>query len=312
MQLTLSNKKIINAKPFLKWAGGKTQLLEEIDNRLPHKIKEDGIIETYVEPFIGGGALFFYLNKKYEMKSSCLLDINPELVLGYTIIKKNSNKLIEILKEMEIEYLEKTDEDRSVFYYQVRKSFNEERVGFDYNKNNVKRIERAAQLIFLNKTCFNGLFRQNRNGDFNVPFGKYKNPTICDEYNIKEVSKALKDTTIICGDFEKSLTCIKSKSLVYLDPPYRPLSGTSNFTDYAKSGFDDNEQRRLAEFFKRMDEIGAYLILSNSDPKNTNPNDEFFDKLYSEYHIDRVLASRSINCIGTKRGQISELIITNY
>lgn len=312
MQLTLTNKKIINAKPFLKWAGGKTQLLKELDTRLPKKVIEEGVIENYVEPFVGGGAVFFYLKKKYEVKSSCLLDINPELVLGYNTIKKNSKKLIELLKDMEIDYLKKSDVERSVFYYQVRKSYNKEGKEFDFKKNDSKGVDRAAQLIFLNKTCFNGLFRQNNKGEFNVPFGKYKNPTICNEHNIIEVSKALQDTSIVCGDFEKSSRCIKKGTLVYLDPPYRPLSGTSNFTDYSMNGFSDDDQIRLAKFYEKMDKKGAYLILSNSDPKNNNSNDDFFDKLYNKYNIDRVLASRSINCIGSKRGQISELIITNY
>lgn len=312
MQLTLSNKKIINAKPFLKWAGGKTQLLEELDKRLPKHVIEDGVIENYVEPFVGGGAMFFYLKKNYDVINACLLDINPELILGYITIKKSNKKLIKTLKDMENEYLNKTENKRSTFYYQVRNFYNKDGKEFDFKRYNTKWIKRAAQLIFLNKTCYNGLFRQNSKGEFNVPFGKYKNPTICDENNIIEVSKALQDTSIICGDFEKSSRYIKKGTLVYLDPPYRPLNGTSNFTDYAKNGFSDDEQARLAEFFKRMDKKGAYLILSNSDPKNINPNDDFFDKLYNRYRIDRVLANRSINCIGSKRGQISELIITNY
>lgn len=312
MQLTLSNKKIVNAKPFLKWAGGKTQLLEELDKRLPKKLIEEGAIENYVEPFVGGGALFFYLKKKYDVKSAYLLDINPELIVSYIAIKRNNKKVIQILKDMENEYLRKTNDERSEYYYQVRRSFNKEGKEFDFKRYNAKWPDRAAKLIFLNKTCYNGLFRQNSKGEFNVPFGRYNNPTICDENNIIEVSKALENTSIMCADFEESSKYIKKGTLVYLDPPYRPLTATSSFTNYAKDGFTDDEQIRLAKFFRRMDEKGAYLILSNSDPKNENPEDQFFDELYKEYHIDRVMANRMINCQADKRGYIQELIITNY
>jgi DNA adenine methylase len=312
MQRTLNNRKITNAKPFLKWAGGKTQLLEELDKRLPKNIIEDGIIENYVEPFVGGGAMFFYLKKKYDVKNSCILDVNPELVIGYISIKKSAKKLIKILEEMEEEYLIKSDGERSIFYYQIRDSYNDEGKTFNYQKYRSCWVDRVAKLIFLNKTCFNGLFRQNSKGEFNVPFGKYKNPTICDEANIIEVSKALRDTLILCGDFEESIKNIKNGTLVYLDPPYRPLNITSSFTDYAKNGFGDGEQIRLADFFRKMDKRDAYLMLSNSDPKNINLKDDFFDNLYKGYHINRVLANRNINCIGSKRGQINELIITNY
>jgi len=312
MQLTLSNKKIVNAKPFIKWAGGKTQLLEELDKRLPKKIIENGFIENYVEPFVGGGALFFYLKNKYNIKSAYLLDINPELIVSYKAIKRNNKKIIQILKDLENEYIRMSNEDRSDFYYKIRDSFNKEGKEFDYRHYNAKWPYRAAKLIFLNKTCYNGLFRQNSKGEFNVPFGRYKNPAICDENNIIEVSKALENTSIMCADFEKSSRYIKKGTLVYLDPPYRPLNATSNFTNYSKEGFTDDEQIRLAKFFKKMDKKGAYLILSNSDPKNENPEDQFFDDLYKEYNIYRVMASRMINCQADKRGYIQELIITNY
>jgi DNA adenine methylase len=312
MQLTLSNIKMINAKPFLKWAGGKTQLLEELDKRLPRYVIEEGVIENYVEPFVGGGAMFFHLKKHYDVKNAYLFDINPELILGYIVIKRNNKNLIKILQELEKDYLSKSDSERSDFYYQIRSFYNEEVKEFDYKKYHFKWVERAAKLIFLNKTCFNGLFRQNSKGEFNVPFGKYKNPTICDKNNIVEVSKALQNTTILCDDFEKSSRYIKKGTLVYIDPPYRPLNDTSSFTDYSKHGFTDKEQARLAKFYKRMDKKGAQLILSNSDPKNENPNDCFFDELYKKYNIDRVKANRMINCQVEGRGYISELIITNY
>ena len=183
---------------------------------------------------------------------------------------------------------------------------------FDYDNYSNEWIERTSHLIFLNKTCFNGLFRQNMKGEFNVPFGRYKNPKICNEKNIIEVNKALGNTEIFCGDFSEASEYIKKESFVYLDPPYRPLNKTSNFTTYSKDGFIDEDQTKLAEFFEDMNKRGAYLMLSNSDPKNENPHDEFFDALYKDYNIERVTAKRHINCNASKRGEINELIITNY
>jgi DNA adenine methylase len=311
MQRTLNDDKIINAKPFLKWAGGKTQLLEELNKRLPTEIIEKGKIKNYVEPFVGGGAFFFYLKKNYVVKKSVLLDINPELIVGYTTIQKEPKKLVDKLSCLESEYL-KENERREKLFYDIRALFNDQGKSFDNNEYNDEWVTRTSYLIFLNKTCFNGLFRQNSKGEFNVPFGDYKNPKICDEMNIYEVNKALKNTNIILGDFYKSNRYIKKGTLVYLDPPYRPLNATSSFTGYAKNGFTDDDQVRLSEYYERNDEKGAYLILSNSDPKNENPNDDFFERLYSKYHIERVLASRMINCVAEKRGNINELIIINY
>ena len=164
----------------------------------------------------------------------------------------------------------------------------------------------------MNKTCFNGLFRQNKKGEFNVPFGKYKNPNICNADRILEANKALQNTIIYCADFSISEKFVKEKTLVYLDPPYRPITKTSSFTSYSKEDFNDEDQRRLSDYFNILDKRGAYLILSNSDPKNKNLDDNFFDDLYEDYNIERILAARAINCVGTKRGKINELIITNY
>jgi DNA adenine methylase len=311
MQITLSNRTVTNAKPFLKWAGGKTQLLDELEKRLPKKIKDEGVIENYVEPFIGGGAMFFHLYNKYEIKKSCILDINKELILGYKVIQKNPKQLINKLKKLEDEFLNKNDDERHKLYYKIRDDYNSKIDSFDFNKFSPKWVERVSYLIFLNKTCYNGLYRQNSKGEFNVPCGKYKNPTICDKENILEVNKALKNTKIICGDFSLSEKCIEEDSLVYLDPPYRPLNVTSSFTSYAKEGFTDKDQKRLASYFKKMHKKSICLILSNSDPKNENPDDNFFDKLYSKFKIERVPAKRFINCDATKRGEINELIITN-
>lgn len=300
------------AKPFLKWAGGKSQIINELEKRLPDKIKETKIINRYIEPFIGGGALFFYLKNKYFIKKAFLFDINVELIIGYKIIKNNYRELITKLKKLERTYLKYNNNQKEKLYYQIRDYYNHQRTNFNYDKFNFKWIERASYLIFLNKTCYNGLFRQNKNGEFNVPFGKYKNPSICNENNIIEVHKALQNTEIICDDFYKSRKYIIKNSLVYLDPPYRPLNATSGFTQYAKYGFNDNDQIKLANYYKGIDKKGAFIILSNSDPKNVNPDDNFFDLLYKEYHIERVLAKRFINCDAKKRGTINEIIVGNY
>ncbi|MBT1278786.1 DNA adenine methylase [Thermoanaerobacter sp. CM-CNRG TB177] len=301
-----------NAKPFLKWAGGKTQLLDELCKRLPSSLIQSGKIERYVEPFVGGGAFFFFLKRNFRVKESFLIDINKELIIGYKVIQNNVNELIDELSSMEEKYLKLSEEQRKDFYYNIRDEYNRQKDNFDYVNYNLDWVKRAAYLIFLNKTCFNGLYRLNKKGEFNVPFGKYKNPTICDADNLIEVSKALENTEVICADFEESNKYIHKNTLVYLDPPYRPLNNTSNFTSYNEDGFDDDDQRRLAQFFKEMDKRGAYLILSNSDPKNEDVDDNFFDELYAGFIIERVKAKRYINSNGNKRGDISELIIRNY
>jgi len=312
METDLYKIDICLARPFLKWAGGKAQLLGEFHKRIPQSIMGRGIIERYVEPFLGGGALFFYLKRNFQVKESFLFDINQDLVVGYRVLKNDPSHLITELSNLEDKYRDKSDEERETFFYNIRKSFNQQRADFDYEKYSNQWVERASYLIFLNKTCYNGLFRQNSKDEFNVPFGKYKNPRICDEKNIIQVNKALEDTEIIMGDFSNSEGYIKKNTLVYLDPPYRPISPSSSFTCYAKEGFDDEDQIRLSKFFHRMDKRGAYLMLSNSDPKNVDANDEFFDELYQEYFLERVPAKRSINCDASKRGEIKELIVRNY
>ncbi len=302
----------INAKPFLKWAGGKKQLLMEFDYRLPSHIKETGTIKRYVEPFVGGGAMFFFLKKHYTLDESILLDINRELVMAYQVIKNDHKNLTEMLKDIEESHLKMDEEGRKINYYKIRKEYNSEIHSADLENYSDQWIEITSNLIFMNKTCYNGLFRQNKMGEFNVPFGLYKNPRICDETNIELVNNALKDTEILCADFTVSESYINEKTFVYLDPPYRPLNKTSNFTNYSKDGFNDFDQSKLASFFKKMDNTGAYLMLSNSDPKNENSKDEFFDNLYYEYNIDRVTAKRNINRDVLGRGIVNELIVRNY
>jgi DNA adenine methylase len=305
-------KNTFNPKPFLKWAGGKTQLLKEYNKRLPKEIINSKIIDSYIEPFVGGGAFFFFLKKYYKIKKSFLLDINRELVIAYKVVQKDYEELIDQLSDIESEHLGKNAEERKKEYYKIRENYNSHVNIINYNKYNESWIERAAQLIFLNKTCYNGLFRQNKKGEFNVPYGRYNNPKICDENNIIAVNKALKTTKIFCNDFTKSLDYVEKGSLVYLDPPYRPLSNTSKFTSYAKEGFNDKDQKRLADFFEKLNKKGAFLILSNSDPKNEDLEDEFFEILYKNYVIERIPAKRHINRDKSKRGQINELIIRNY
>ncbi|SKA98293.1 DNA adenine methylase [Caloramator quimbayensis] len=298
------------AKPFLKWAGGKSQLLPKILDNLPQRLK-DGKIKKYAEPFLGGGAVFFYLSSIYNFEQIILNDINSECILTYKVIQQYVDDLIKILSEIESEYINKNDDKRQEMFYERRDMFNDEKTKIDYNNFSDMWISHAANMIFLNKTCFNGLYRQNRKGQFNVPFGKYKNPTICDIDNLKCVNKALYGVKLTCGDFEILTSFIDENTFVYMDPPYRPLNNTSNFTDYSKEPFNDESQKRLAAWFYYLDSIGASLMLSNSDPTNSDPDDDFFDKLYEDFTINRVDAIRSINSKGSGRGTIRELLILN-
>lgn len=256
--------------------------------------------------------MFFYLKNNYRVKESFLFDLNPELILAYKVIKNSYKALVDRLSIMENSHLQKSETERKNNYYRIRDLYNKQMQDFDFTEYGTESIKRVAYLIFLNKTCFNGLFRQNRFGEFNVPFGRYKNPRICDEHNLVEVNRSLQDTHIICSDFSSAAEYIDKKSFVYLDPPYRPLNKTSYFTNYSKEGFKEEDQIKLAGFFKNMDKIGAALMLSNSDPKNHDPQDDFFDSLYKDFYIDRVPAKRNINRDPTSRGEIMELIIRNY
>jgi len=299
-----TTEKTITAKPFLKWAGGKTQLLDEIERRLPREIST-GRITTYVEPFVGGGAVFFHIARNYpKIKKFYLCDINNNLVNCYKTVQSDVCNLIKSLKTLEEKFLSLNENDRRDFYLKVRKKFNMQK-----DKNNSP--ETSAELIFLNKTCFNGLYRVNSKNEFNVPFGRYKNPTICDEKNLLAVSEILQKAKISCCDFIESIKYITESTFVYLDPPYRPLNGTASFTAYSKDSFSEADQIRLAELCKEIKHIGAKFLLSNSDPKNENSADHFFEDNFRDFSICRVKASRLINCKAIGRGQINELIITN-
>lgn len=302
--------KVAQARPFLKWAGGKSQLLDQLELNYPQKLME-GKISRYVEPFVGGGAVFFELIKKYEFSEVFLNDINEDLMLCYKVIRDNSDDLIEQLHKLEKKYLSKDLEQKEVMFYEIRDLFNKEKVGFDYYNNSKKCVDLCAKLIFLNKTCFNGLYRLNRKGGYNVPFGKHKNPTICDKENLNNIRKVLQDVVLLAYDFEKLSEYINENTFVYMDPPYRPLNKTSSFNSFQKFPFNDEYQKRLAKWYSQMHNKGALLILSNSDPTNTNSEDLFFEELYKDFTIIKVRASRVINSKGTGRGLIRELLITN-
>lgn len=303
----------LKAKPFLKWAGGKNQLLDEINKRIPKEFRE-GNINNYIEPFVGGGALFFNIIQKYNLKEYYIFDMNKDLILTYNVIKNNVSELIEILNNFKSEFSILDINNRQIFYYEIREQFNNNKIKINFSEYNYDWIERAAQMIFLNKTCFNGLFRVNVDDKFNVPSGNIKKTNILDRFNLEKSSILLNKSHIYYGDFSECEHFVDNHTFVYFDPPYRPLNkkDNNNGCGYTKDKFDDKEQIRLAKFYRLLDSKGAKLMLSNSDPKNTNIEDNFFDELYSGYNIERIKARRSINHDGSKRGKINELIITNY
>ncbi|MBU0468386.1 MAG: DNA adenine methylase [Candidatus Omnitrophica bacterium] len=298
----------LQAKPFLKWAGGKGQLISQMQECLPKDLFCSGRIKNYFEPFLGGGAVFFWLASEFDFENIYLYEINSEVANCYRTIKNRINKLVSELGELEREYFSQIDEKREKFYYSRRAEYNE--LILSTAPNNT--VRKAALLLFLNKTCFNGLYRVNSKGEFNVPFGRYKNPNICNESNLFAVKEALKNAEIINGDFSKCLQYADSQSFVYFDPPYRPLSQTASFTSYCQDSFSDSEQVRLKEVFDALDKKGALVMLSNSDPKNIDPKDNYFDDLYREYEIVRLKATRMINCNASKRGEIKEILVRNY
>lgn len=296
-------KENIIAKPFLKWAGGKTQLLGEIEKIIPKDITNSDF--TYIEPFVGSGAVFFWiLNNFSNAKKAVINDINEDLINTYRIIADRPNELISILEILQNEFhaLEGNEDDKKLYYYEKRKL---------YNSRSEEKSVQAALFIFLNRTCFNGLYRVNRKNEYNVPMGGYKKPTICDKKNLLAVSNKLQKVEILCGDFEQTIKYADKSSLFYFDPPYKPLSGTSSFNSYAKDEFNDNEQIRLKDFCNKLDALNHTWILSNSDVKGKDKNDNFFDELYSDFTIRRVEAKRNINANPKKRGKLTELLITN-
>lgn len=299
-----TEKKIV-AKPFLKWAGGKGQLLNEIRNYY-HCF--EGRIDKYAEPFVGGGAVLFDVLNHYSLKEVYISDVNVELINTYCSIRDHVDELIRLLKKLQNDFIPLDTEKRKQYYLKQRERFNSLKISSTESNN----IEKAALMIFLNKTCFNGLFRVNRKGLFNVPMGAYKNPIICDENNLKAVSEKLQNVIIVCKDYKESEHFIDENTFVYFDPPYRPITHTSNFTAYTENVFDDEKQIELSTFVDRMHKKGAKIVVSNSDPKNSNKEDHFFDEIYSTHKIKRIDANRMINSNSEARGKIKELLISNF
>ena len=297
-------KRTTDAHPFVKWVGGKGQLIDVLKKNLPPYMGTQ--ITKYAEPFVGGGAFLFDLISAYEFDEIYINDNNKELINVYEVVKSNCNLLIIKLKEMETLYNNLSEEDQQAFYYKKRDEFNELVLSKESG------VVKASLFIFLNKTCFNGIYRVNKKGKFNVPFGKRKSVNICDVENLHKTSELLQNVIMKSCDYHDVLNFADSSTLVYFDPPYRPLNATSSFTSYTEDDFSDKDQIELAILFKDLASRGTKVMLSNSDPKNVNEDDNFFDDLFADYNIMRVNASRSINSVGSKRGKIKELLITNY
>ncbi|MFQ6013898.1 MAG: DNA adenine methylase [Anaerolineae bacterium] len=278
----------LQATPVVKWAGGKGQLLEQFGPLFPSHFNK------YIEPFVGGGAVFFYLRNEGLIADGVILnDLTQELMTCYEIIRDRVDELIEELRHHEVHKTEKS------YFYEIR--------GWDRKTDFNERspVERAARTIFLNRTCYNGLYRVNSRGQFNVPFGSYKNPTICDEDNLRAVSQALQGVELRSEDFERCVEWAGPGDFLYLDPPYHPLSETASFTSYTRDDFDKDDQRRLAEVFRQLDRKGCIVMLSNSCTS-------FIRQLYVDYRQEVVSATRAISCKGDGRGSIPELVILNY
>ena len=291
----------MSARPFIKWVGGKTQLLPEIRQRYPENITR------YCEPFVGGGAVLFDVLQTFHPNEILINDINPELINLYENIRDNCEPLIQLLEHFQKEYLETPEADRQNLYLGKRATYNH----FIEERNPEHNLEKAALFIYLNKTCFNGLYRVNRNGLFNVPFNRAKNPLICDSENIRECSQLLQNVQMHVGDYSYCRDFIDENTFVYLDPPYRPLTESSSFTSYNENGFSDVQQIELGNFITEMAHKGALIVASNSDPHNANEQDEFFDNLYADFNIERVQAARMVNSNARRRGPINELLISN-
>ena len=270
------------AAPFVKWVGGKGRLLSQLRPLLPPGVER----MRHVEPFVGGGALFF----SRRPRRALLTDINPSLVAAYTAIRDDVEAVIGGLRRLARRHSKES-------YYQVRERYNQSR--------RVSTSTRAAMFIYLNKTCFNGLHRVNRKGAFNVPVGAYKNPRILNENGLQAASLALQGADLRCASFDALLKNAKPGDFVYFDPPYEPVSQTASFTSYARDGFSRDDQTRLRDVYKALDRRGCKLMLSNSDVPLTR-------ELYRDFEVDTVAAPRAINCDARKRGKVSEIVVRNY
>ena len=298
------------AKPFIKWVGGKSQLIPEITQRLPEYV-EKGLPYRYVEPFTGSAAVALHLLDSPTPPTKVILsDINTDLVNLYEVVKSHPQKLLDFLQTLQDEYDQLEDKEaKKPYYYAKRKEFN-------LRENNT--VKHAGLFMFLNRAGFNGLYRVNSKNKFNVPIGSYKQPKFVFEEVIHKASELLTNVEILNTSFEDTLKTAQETNIdnlptfVYLDPPYKPLSESSSFTSYAKDSFNDDDQVKLKQFCDLLNEQGYQWLLSNSDTTNLDPENKFFDELYSEYTIERVSAGRSINSKGSKRGKINELLIRNY
>ena len=292
------------AKPFIKWVGGKGQLIEQLEALLPADFAERENV-TYIEPFVGGGAMLFYMLQKFpNIKSAVINDINPDLTLCYQVVRDNPTELIKSLNLIQSAYYAlQTEEERKAFFLQQRELF---------NSKSLNKIDNTTLFFFLNRTCFNGLYRVNKAGKFNVPFGKYSTPTICDSATIYADSELLQKVEIMTGDFEQTFAKIEGNTFFYFDPPYRPLSNTSSFNDYSKEDFNDDAQIRLKLFCDRLNKYRVDFMLSNSDCLGKDGTDRFFEDLFIGYRIERVWASRNVNAIASKRGKLTEIVVNNY
>ena len=300
------------ARPFLKWAGGKTQLLRQFEPFFPKELRQ-GLLTRYFEPFLGGGAVFFHLTGRYNFHTVRLSDINPDLIALYTLVRDRTEALIEVLASLRDTYLRKNENGQRRFYYECRDEYN---AFSSCSRRLDDRLRKGALTIFLNKTCYNGLFRLNSRGLFNSPYGRHRNKRVYNEANLRTAGLALRNAELSATDFRRTASLVAAgdprASFVYLDPPYRPLSATAGFTAYHSNAFNEKDQRDLATLFRKLDASGAKVMLSNSDPKNENPSDRFFEELYSGFTFRRVAARRMINSNAGKRGAIKELVITNY
>lgn len=298
------------AKPFIKWVGGKSQLIPEITQRLPEYV-EKGLPYQYVEPFTGSAAVALYLLDSPTPPTKVILsDINTDLVNLYEVVKSHPQKLLDFLQTLQDEYDQLEDKEaKKPYYYAKREEFN-------LRENNT--VKHAGLFMFLNRAGFNGLYRVNSKNQFNVPIGSYKQPKFVFEEVIHRASELLTNVEMLNTSFEDTLRTAQETNIdnlptfVYLDPPYKPLSESSSFTSYAKDSFNDDDQVKLKQVCDLLNEQGYQWLLSNSDTTNLDPENKFFDELYSEYTIERVSAGRSINSKGSKRGKINELLIRNY
>lgn len=295
---------MVAAKPFIKWVGGKGQLIGQLEALLPADFCKWSDV-TYIEPFVGGGAMLFHMLCKYpNITHAVINDINPDLTTCYKTVRDKPGQLIESLHNVQKEYDSIIKEEaRKDFFYRMRELF---------NSRSLDDVKNTTLFFFLNRTCFNGLYRVNRKGEFNVPFGKYESPSICNPEVIYADSKVLQKVEILTGDFENTIEKIRKNTLFYFDPPYRPLSNTSSFNSYSKEAFNDSAQVRLKKFCDRIHNAGARFMLSNSDCMAKDCKDDFFDSLYSDYKITRVWASRCVNANASKRGKLTEILVRNY